>query len=69
MNITNNNLNLSTIQIKPRRVYKCPKCGYILPRKNVYKKEGIYYCSTDHTVVEDITDRETGQDFMQIVGI
>ena len=63
-------INLITIVIKTRRVFKCKKCGYILPRKNVYKdNDGVYRCSTDHAPVEDITDRTTGQDFMEIVNL
>ena len=71
MNINASGINLlNSIILRPRRVYKCPGCGSILPRKNVYKdKDGVYRCNTDHKAVEDITDRETGQDFMEIVNI
>lgn len=71
MNINSSKINLlNSITIKPRRVYSCKGCKSILPRKNVYKdKDGVYRCNTDHTIVEDITDRETGEDFMEIVGI
>jgi len=71
MNINTKGVNLlNSVVIKPRRVFSCKGCGSILPRKNIYKdKNSVYRCSTDHTVVEDITNRKTGQDFMEIVGI
>jgi predicted RNA-binding Zn-ribbon protein involved in translation (DUF1610 family) len=58
-----------TITIKARRVYKCPTCGLMLERKSVYKKDGIYYCNSDHGIVKDVTDTTTGHDFMEILGI
>ncbi len=70
MNTLVENINLSTIVIRPRRVFSCKKCNEMYPRKNVYKdNDGYYRCNRDHSIVEDKTDSETGKDFMEIINI
>lgn len=66
-----NDLQTDTISIRPRRVYKCNKHGGVLLRANVWKdrETGKYYCNLDNSEVEDITDRETGQNLMEIICI
>jgi len=56
-----------TIKISPRRVFRCV-CGLISLRKDVRKIRGKYFCRCGKEV-EDITNRETGQDFMEILHI
>lgn len=60
--------NLKSILIKPRRVYECKNCVRIATRKDVNKIDGKYHCRVCGGEVEDITNRTTGKDFMEIVG-
>ena len=63
-------INLSTIVIRPRRVFYCKTHNEMYPRKNVYKdNDGYYRCNRCHSIVEDKTDSETGKNFMEIVNI
>lgn len=66
-----NDLQEDTVRISPRRVYKCSKHGGFLLRASVTKdrKTGKYYCNLDNAEVEDITDKTTGQDLMEILCI
>jgi len=66
-----NDLQTDTVRANPRRVYKCKAHGGFLLRENVWKdrETGIYYCKLDNSIVEDVTDRETGQNLMEIINL
>lgn len=75
MHIIADDPNLTTVTIRARRVFKCSHTdhgnkGMIMTRSHVYKdSEGKYHCNQDGSLVEDITDRETGQSFIEVVGL
>lgn len=59
-----------TIRLNPRRVYKCDKENRTMSRADVWKDAfGNFHCTSCSSQVRDITNTETGQDLMEMVGI
>ena len=57
-----------TVKISPKRVFKCLQDNRIESRQNVKKdRQGKYHCPECGGLVEDITDTETGQSFIQVL--
>lgn len=75
MDIIISDPNLTTVTIRAKRIFKCSNSGHgatgsFLTRSHVYKdSEGKYHCNMDHSLVEDYTNRETGQNLIEVVGL
>ena len=63
-------LQTQTMRMAPRRIFKCPEENRVLERKLVIKDtKGEYHCPSCGGRVTDVTDTETGKDFMEILGL
>ncbi len=61
-------LKTRTMKLSPRRVFSCKNDKRIMERSDVWKDHNQeYHCSACGGKVIDITDTETGQDFMQVL--
>lgn len=59
-----------TINLKPRRVFKCDQENRSMLRKDVWKDAfGRYHCSSCGGVVRDVTNGETGKNLLEIIGV
>lgn len=62
-----------SVIIKPRRVYACKPCKWMGLRNHVGKvireRRVFYYHEECGGEVEDITNKITGNDFMEILGV
>lgn len=59
-----------TVRISPNRVYKCVQENRTMSRRYVSKDhKGQFHCGSCGSLVEDVTNTETGQDFIQVVGL
>lgn len=57
---------MESVNIKPKRLYKCHREGYNLTREQVLKsQDGHYKCKNCGEYVEDVTDTETGKDILR----
>jgi predicted SprT family Zn-dependent metalloprotease len=66
----NNKLLTETVKIEPRRVYKCKQDNRMASRQDVLKdSEGKYHCKRCGGLVEDVTNTETGQSFIQVLSL
>lgn len=64
-------LQTETMKLQVVRVFSCSHCRRMMGRKNVVKRVGetFYRCSSCGGRVEDKTNSETGNSFLQVVGI
>ena len=64
----NDNLQTETVRISPRRIFQCKTEKRMTTRQDVWKDHnGKYHCKTCGNEVVDVTDTETGKDFMEIL--
>jgi hypothetical protein len=66
----NHNLQTETIQFGPRKIYKCDKDNRSMERQDTWKDHtGTRRCTACGEPVRDVTHTETGQDFIQVLGL
>jgi len=66
----NVNLQTETVKLYPRRIFKCVQENRVMERQYVSKDhKGNYRCGSCGSNVQDVTDTETGRDFMEILAI
>jgi len=59
-----------TMRMTPRRVFKCDADNRTMARGDVTKDIfGRYHCTYCGGVVRDVTNTETGRDFMEIINL
>lgn len=65
-----NDLQTDTIKISPIRVFRCKTENRMASRQDVWKDhKGEYHCKSCAEVVEDVTNTETGRDFIQVLNL
>jgi hypothetical protein len=70
MKISMEELQNDTVRIAPRRVYKCKQDNRIMSRQHVTKDHnGKFHCGSCGSLVEDVTNTETGESFIQVVAL
>ena len=64
-------LQTETMKLNIVRVFGCNHCRRIMSRNDVVKRpsEDVYRCTACGGVVEDKTNSETGNSFLQRVGV
>lgn len=64
--------NLQSIIMRPKRVFRCMgethNGPYMMVRNDVDKRGGKYYCKCGE-LVKDVTNTQTGHDFLEIVNV
>ena len=62
----NDELKTGTIEIRPKRVFRCPRDKENWQRSQVKKtSDGRYLCPRHNEVLEDVTNTETGKEILR----
>ena len=69
--MTAKNISITDTQtIRPRRIFKCQGENKMMARADVWKDhKNQYHCPTCGSVVEDVTNTETGRDCLEIMAL
>ena len=60
---------LESNELHPNRLFFCAECNCNYPRNSVKKVQGNYFCIHDGKPVVDITDTDTGQQLIAMLGM
>lgn len=63
-------LTPDSVRLRPNRIYSCPHCNRMCPRKDVSKDaQGNFHCMLCANPVEDVTDTDQGRSFVAVMGL